>query len=51
MVLSLLNCAKPLSAFLFSILFLGDRFGFWQCIGVAQVLANVCLLALAPCRR
>ncbi len=50
-VMGLLNCAEPLSAFLFSILFLGDRFGLWQCAGVAMVLANVCLLTLAPPRR
>ncbi len=50
-VMGLLNCAEPLSAFLFSILFLGDRFGIWQCAGVAMVLANVCLLTLAPQRR
>ena len=42
----LLNCAEPLSAFLFSIVLLGDRFGAWQTTGVALVLANVCLLAL-----
>ena len=49
-VMGLLNCAEPLSAFLFSIIFLGDRFGAWQCLGVAMVLANVCLLTLAPRR-
>lgn len=47
-VMGLLNCAEPLSAFLFSILFLGDRFGLWQSVGVAMVLANVCLLTLVP---
>ena len=45
-VAGLLNCAEPLSAFLFSIALLGDRFGMWQTAGVALVLANVVLLAL-----
>lgn len=47
----LLNCLEPLSAFLFSIALLGDRFGTWQLLGIALVLANVCLLALVKARR
>ena len=50
-IAGLLNCAEPLSAFFFSILLLGDRFGGWQTVGVLLVLSNVCLLALARPRR
>lgn len=45
-VAGLLNCMEPLSAFLFSILLLSDTLGWWQSLGVALVLSNVCLLAL-----
>ena len=47
----LLNCTEPLSAFLFSILLLGDTLGLAQFIGILLVMANVCLLALAKGRR
>lgn len=50
-VAGLLNCAEPLTAFLFSIVLLGDRFGFWQTVGIALVLLNVCLLTLGGQRR
>ncbi len=49
-VAGLLNCLEPLSAFVFSIVLLGDRYGLWQMLGIALVLANVCLLALAKAR-
>ena len=47
----LLNCTEPLSAFLFSILLLGDTLGLAQFVGILLVMANVCLLALAKGRR
>ncbi len=50
-IAGLLNCMEPLSAFLFSIVLLGDRFGTWQLMGILCVLFNVCLLALAKVRK
>ncbi len=46
-IAALLNCLEPLSAFLFSVLLLNDVLGGWQILGIALVLANVCLLALS----
>ncbi len=46
-VSGLVVCLEPLSAIVFSMVLLGDVLGFWQTIGVACVLANLCLLALA----
>lgn len=46
-VSGLVVCLEPLSAIVFSMVLLGDRLGYWQTIGVACVLANVCLLASA----
>ena len=46
-VIGLINCAEPLSAFVFSMLFLGVELGLWQAAGVALVLSNVVLLTLA----
>ncbi|MCG5029932.1 DMT family transporter [Mesosutterella sp. OilRF-GAM-744-9] len=45
-LLGLINCLEPLSAFVFSILLLGQVLGRWEAAGIALVLANVCLLAL-----
>lgn len=42
----LLNCLEPLSAFLFSVVLLGDRLGAVQLLGIALVVANVVLLSL-----
>ena len=50
-VAGLLNCLEPLSAFFFSIVLLGDRIGAVQAIGIALVVSNVALLALAKGRR
>ena len=46
-MIGLINCAEPLSAFVFSMLFLGVELGLWQAAGVALVLSNVVLLTLA----
>lgn len=50
-IAGLLNCAEPLTAFLFSALLLGDRLSFMQSLGVALVLGNIVLLALGKSRR
>lgn len=50
-IAGLLNCIEPLSAFLFCIALLGERFGHWQLLGIALLLGNVILLALAKARR
>ena len=50
-VAGLLGCLEPLSAFFFSIALLGDDLGAVQGIGIALVLSNVLLLALAKGRR
>lgn len=46
-IASLLNCLEPLTAFLFSVVLLGDRLGVFQLFGIALVLANVALLTLS----
>ncbi len=46
-VSGLVVCLEPLSAIVFSMVLLGDMLGFWQTVGVACVLANVCILAIA----
>lgn len=43
----LLNALEPLSAFLFSVLLLGDHLGLVQLLGIALVIGNVVLLSLA----
>lgn len=50
-LLGLLNSLEPLSAFVFSILLLGQRLGAWEAAGIALVIANVCILALSKRRR
>ncbi len=46
-VAGLLTCLEPLSAFLFSIVLLGVTLGVWQMAGIALILLNVAVLALA----
>ena len=43
----LIVCLEPMSAFLFSILLLGETLGLVQSVGVAMVLSNVVLITLA----
>ncbi len=49
-VSGLVVCLEPLSAIAFSMALLGDVLDFWQGVGVAFVLADVCLLALGRSR-
>lgn len=46
-VAGLLSCLEPLAAFVFSIVLLGVSLGLWQLVGIALIVLNVVVLALA----
>lgn len=45
-LVGLVVCLEPLSAFVFGVAFMGLKLGFAECLGIAMVLANVVILSI-----
>lgn len=50
-VVGLVVCLEPLSAFIFGIMFMNLKLGWLECLGVVMVLANVVILSLGSPKR
>lgn len=45
-IVGLVVCLEPLSAFIFGVAFMGLKLGLAECLGIAMVLANVVILSM-----
>ncbi len=49
-VVGLIVCVEPLSAFLFGVMFMNLHLGLLETLGVIMVLANVVILSCVPAK-